>query len=69
MQKPSRGSCKGGGLAIYVNSSTFDADSIKLLGDFNDCSTPQSGELLFVELSTGQKSNKNMRQFGVAHEI
>ena len=56
MQKPSRGSCKGGGLAIYVNSGTFDVDSIKVLGDFNDCSTPQSGELLLVELSTGQKS-------------
>ena len=55
LQKPTRGSCKGGGLAIFINSSTFEPDAIKNHSEYNNCSSTETGEILFLELSTGKK--------------
>ena len=58
-QTPSRKSNKGGGLAIYINSNTFDEDAVKILEDFSTSTSPEAGEFLFVEINTGVK-NKNI---------
>ena len=58
-QKPARMSNKGGGLAIYINSNTFNEDCIKIMENISTAASPDSGEFLFIEINTGHK-NKNI---------
>ena len=55
-QGPIRDSSKGGGLAIYINKSKFDAASFAILDTLSEASTIEKGEFLFLEIDTGPKS-------------
>ena len=58
MQKPSRVSGKGGGLAIYVNKNTCNADDFKTVDRLCSNSSPSAGEFLFVEVKVRKNVNK-----------
>ena len=56
LQRPARDSGKGGGLAIYVNKESSEADAFDLIPEISDCTSTETGELQFLEIKTGNKS-------------
>ena len=56
LQRPVRDSGKGGGLAIYINKKSFEADAFDLVPEISDCTSTETGELQFIEIKTGNKS-------------
>ena len=59
VQKPTRDSSRGGGLAIYVNQNLCPEHSIKILNDLSSADDVKTGEFLFVEIAMG-KTTKNI---------
>ena len=59
VQKPTRTSTRGGGLAIYVNKNLCPESSIKVLNDLSSADDGKLGEFLFVEIDMG-KTAKNI---------
>ena len=55
LQRPARDSGKGGGLAIYVNKKSSEADAFDLIPEISDCTSTETGELQFLEIKTGNK--------------
>ena len=57
IQRPSRASDKGGGLAIYINKRCTDYLNITLLEHLTDCSNAGSGEFLTLEIHRENSKN------------
>ena len=59
IQKPTRVSARGGGLAIYINNNLCPESSIKILSDLSSADDVKLGEFLFIEIDMG-KHTKNI---------
>ena len=56
LQRPTRDSGKGGGLAIYIKNDKFESASICVVNSLCEAISTERGEFLFVEIDTGPKS-------------
>ena len=57
IQSPTRESCRGGGLALYINKNFCDESDCNIMNNLSENSNVANGEYLFVEIS---RKNKNI---------
>ena len=55
LQAPARTSCKGGGLAIYVNENLCNHDDFHIIDTISSNNAPSHGEFLFIEIKIRKK--------------
>jgi exonuclease III len=62
LQKPCRSSCRGGGLAIYINEDTCSSDDFHRIDQLccTETDTPSAGEFLFLEVNVKKRINKKV---------
>ena len=57
-QKPSRTSCKGGGLVIYVNENLCNHDDYHIIDHLSSNNVTSQGEFLFIEIKICKNINR-----------
>ena len=58
LQIPARTSCKGGGLAIYVNENLCSHDDFHVLDPLSSNNAPSNGEFLFINIKLRKNINR-----------